>query len=99
MNGFGVRVTAAGAVAFIFNYRTRGGRKRRITIGYTRPSASKPPGRTPRACHVVNKGGDPLADRKAVREAPTFKDLADAYIEEHLPKKRGRQRRTKSDHR
>lgn len=32
MKGFGVRVTAAGAKAFIPNYRA-GGRERRITIG------------------------------------------------------------------
>ncbi|MEO9191690.1 MAG: Arm DNA-binding domain-containing protein, partial [Acetobacteraceae bacterium] len=30
--GFGIRVTGAGARAFILNYRT-GGRERRITIG------------------------------------------------------------------
>jgi Arm DNA-binding domain len=32
--GFGIRVTAAEARAFVLNYRTRGtGRERRITIG------------------------------------------------------------------
>ena len=32
--GFGVRVTAAGARSFIYNYRVRGtGRERRFTIG------------------------------------------------------------------
>jgi hypothetical protein len=31
--GFGARVTAAGARAFILNYRKRSGRQRRFTIG------------------------------------------------------------------
>ena len=33
VKGFGIRVTAAGAKAFILNYRTRTGRERRYTIG------------------------------------------------------------------
>lgn len=33
VRGFGVRITAAGTVAFIFNYRTRSGRQRRLKIG------------------------------------------------------------------
>ena len=33
VKGFGRRVTAAGTRAFILNYRTRGGRERRFTIG------------------------------------------------------------------
>src|SRR5713101_3664528 len=33
VTGFGIRVTAGGARAFIFNYRTLAGRERRLTIG------------------------------------------------------------------
>ena len=33
VKGFGIRVTANGARAFILNYRTRLGRERRFTIG------------------------------------------------------------------
>src|SRR5579863_8697857 len=33
VNGFGVRVTAGGARSYVLNYRTKGGRERRITIG------------------------------------------------------------------
>ena len=33
VKGFGCRVTAAGARAFILNYRTNAGRERRYTIG------------------------------------------------------------------
>jgi hypothetical protein len=33
VKGFGIRVTSAGARAFVLNYRTRVGRERRFTIG------------------------------------------------------------------
>src|SRR5689334_19456180 len=33
LKGFGVRISAVGSVAFLFNYRTRAGRQRRLTIG------------------------------------------------------------------
>ena len=66
VKGFGVRITADGAVAFIFNYRTQGGRLRRLTIGvtseYTVETARKV---AKRHRHVVDQGGDPLADWRA----------------------------------
>ena len=46
VKGFGVRVTAAGARAFILNYRA-GGVERRITIGAIRIGRSPPPGTAP----------------------------------------------------
>ena len=36
----------------------------------------------------VSRGEDPLADRANTREAPTVADLAEDYIERHLPTKR-----------
>ena len=89
VKGFGVRITAAGAVSFIFNYRTRAGRQRRTRIG-SPPTYSVEAARTvaKRYQHAVDQGGDPLADLEGERGAPTFKDLADYYIEKHLPKKR-----------
>jgi site-specific recombinase XerD len=37
---------------------------------------------------------DPLADKQDERAAPTFKDLADHYVEKHLPKKRASSAKT-----
>ena len=34
----------------------------------------------------IDRGDDPLDERKAARGAPTVKELAARYIEEHLPK-------------
>ena len=100
MHGFGVRVTAGGNKSFILNYRTHAGRIRRLTIGeYPTYSTEVAREDAKKHRHTIDNGGDPLADRKAERGAPTFKDLADVYIEKHLPKKRHRRRRSTADHR
>jgi integrase len=87
--GFGVRVTAAGTRSFVLNYRTKGGRERRYTIGSFRDwqtSAARKEAR--RLRHLVDGGGDPLADIEAEREAPTVAELCDRFEREHLPRKR-----------
>jgi integrase len=89
VHGFGCRVTASGAKSFVLLYRTHTGRLRQITIGkypaYSTEVARKD---AKEHLHIIGKGGDPAADRKATREAPTFADLADEYCSKHLPKKR-----------
>jgi integrase len=88
-SGFGARITAAGARAFVLNYRTRSGRERRFTIG-TYPAwkvtAAREEAR--RLKKLIDEGQDPLAELKAERDAPTVGDLCRRYKEEHLPKKR-----------
>jgi Arm DNA-binding domain len=93
--GLGVRVTAAGCKAFIFNYRTSAGRLRRLTIG------SPPTYTATLARDIANKhrrridaGGDPLADRQGERDAPTVADLAQLYIDTHAKSKRPVPRKT-----
>jgi integrase len=87
--GFGARVTAAGARAFILEYRTRAGRKRRYTIGsfpdWTTTGARE---RAKQLKQQIDMGGDPLADIEAEREAPTMPDLIKRFETEHLPRKR-----------
>jgi integrase len=87
--GFGCRITAAGARAFVLNYRTRAGRERRFTIGGSPDwtvAAARDEAR--RLKQLIDLGGDPLAEVQAGRDAPTVVDLCQRYIEEHLPKKR-----------
>ena len=89
VGGLGVRLTAGGARSFILNYRTRGGRERRLTIGacadWTTTDARI---EARRLRHLIDQGGDPLADLEAERGAPTMADLADRFEAEHLPRRR-----------
>ena len=82
-------MTAAGARSFVFNYRTKGGIDRRLTIG-AHPAWSLSAARSEahRLKRQVDGGGDPLADLKAHREAPTVADLCNRFAAEHLPGKR-----------
>jgi integrase len=89
VKGFGVRVTAAGARAFVLNYRTRGGRERRFTIGsFPDWRATAARSEAAELKRRIDRGEDPLADIEANREAPTIADLCARYEEQHLPKKR-----------
>jgi integrase len=91
VKGFGARITAGGVRSFILNYRTRGGRERRYTIGqfpaWQTTAARKEAAELKK---LVDRGGDPLADIEAEREAPTVADLCKRYETDHLPKKRER---------
>ena len=87
--GFGIRVTAKGARAFVLNYRTVAGRERRATLGaYPDWTATDARKEAVRLRRVVDSGGDPLAEVEAIRTAPTMNDLADRFEQEHLPRKR-----------
>ena len=87
--GLGCRVTAAGARSFILNYRTRTGRERRYTIGPASEwSVTAARNEAKELKRAIERGGDPLAEVRADREAPTMADLCQRFIEEHLPKKR-----------
>ena len=91
ISGFGVRITASGQRSFIYNYRTRGGRERRITIGsppaWNVVAARKAAGDLRRN---IDMGDDPMADRVKERDAETVKDLAEMFEVEHLRHKRPR---------
>ena len=88
--GFGLRVTSAGARSFIFNYWIKG-RERRLTIGQ-HPEWSVTAARTEakRLRVEIDRGNDPLAERKEAHAAPTVADFCERYIEQHLPRKRTR---------
>ena len=92
--GFGVRITAAGAIAFVLNYRIKAtGQERRYTIGrYTigEPAWSVAAAReeAKRLRREIDLGADPVGQDQEQREAPTVNQLCDQFEKEHLPRKR-----------
>jgi integrase len=94
--GFGVRITAAGARSFIFNYRNAQHAERRMTIGkYPDWSAIKAVGRARELRQAIDKGDDPLGDRRQQEAAAenTFKAIAEDYFKREGGKLRTGDRR------
>src|ERR1019366_7575895 len=81
--GFGVRMTATGAVSFILNYHVHG-RERRFTIGkHPEWSVIAARNRALELRRKVNEGVDPLGEREQERTQPTMNDLCNEYLEHH----------------
>lgn len=87
LHGFGLRVTANGAKAFVLDYR-HAGRQRRMTIGaFPDWTVAEAREQAKNLKRDINLGRDPMAERHAEREAPTILDLWQRYEAEHLPSK------------
>jgi integrase len=88
VRGLGVRVTSAGARAWVLNYRA-GGRERRLTIGdagsWTVRAARE---RAKELRQQIDRGEDPLAERDEARTARTMAELWAAFESDHLPRRR-----------
>jgi integrase len=90
IRGFGVRITAAGAVSFVLNYYVHK-RERRYTIGqYPAWSVVAARREAEDLRKRIDRGEDPLARRIEDRDAPTVHDLFERYDAEHLPTKAAR---------
>lgn len=90
--GFGVRVTAGGAKAFVLNY-VAGGRERRLTIGqygtWTPAEAVK---RARELRQQIDDGVDPLADKRPVAE-PEPVVTVEKVLQDYIARKvRGKMR-------
>jgi integrase len=90
VKGLGLRVTKAGAKAWVLNYRTKGsGVERRLTIGgFPAWPAVKARARAAELRQLVDQGEDPLNELREQRAAPTVAELVERYEVEHLPRKR-----------
>jgi integrase len=90
VKGFGARITAAGAIAFILNYRRKAdGQERRYTVGSFPDWSVAAAREQARALkRHIDGGGDPVGEHRAERAAPTVADLCDRFIEEHVAKQR-----------
>lgn len=88
--GFGIRITAAGAKAFVLNYRLAG-RERRYTIGsYPDWSVAAARERAKELKRAVDLGEDPMGQRHEDRAAPSVSQLANRYLAEHAIRKTAR---------
>jgi integrase len=99
--GFGVRVTAAGARAFVLNYRRKAdGRERRFTIGAF-PDWSVGAAREEAKVlkRAIDGGADPVGEHKATRQAPSVADLCERFIADYLGSDSKLRRSTSSGYR
>jgi integrase len=90
VKGFGCRVTAAGARAFVLNYRRKSdGLERRSTIGsYPDWTVAAAREEAKFLKREVDGGGDPVGELRSNREAPTVNDLCDRFEAEQLSRRR-----------
>src|SRR5438045_8346265 len=85
--GFGVRVTASGARAFILNYRLRG-REHRFTIGaWPDWSALKAVREARHLRQRVDRGEDPLKDREPIAPTKSVSSVIDDFMARYVRNK------------
>ena len=85
--GFGVRVTAAGARAFVLNYRLRG-REHRFTIGaWPDWSALKAVREARNLRQRVDRGENPIEDRTPSPTTVTVASILDDFMARHVRNK------------
>ncbi len=84
VRGFAVCIYRGGGRAFTLDYRYAG-KQRRMTFGrWPEWGVSAARTRAKELRREIDAGGDPLADRDAMREAPRVTDLIARYVEVHL---------------
>lgn len=89
MRGFGLRVTANGVKSWVLDYTSGAGTRHRMTLGLfpdeLHADAARDRAATLRA--KIRSGNDPLvkqeADRLAISGAPTMRELADDWLQNH----------------
>jgi integrase len=82
--GFGLRLWPSGRRVFVFQYRNRLQRTRRLVIGpYSTLTVARARDIARQWATELATGADPSAERKAARQAPTVAALAERYLAEH----------------
>src|SRR5579863_1918386 len=85
--GFGVRITASGARAFILNYRLRG-QEHRFTIGaWPDWSALKAVREARNLRQRIDRGENPIEDRAPPPTTATVASVLDAFLAQHVRNK------------
>ena len=90
VRGLGLRVSASGRKTWVLMYRVRGDKRlRRATLG-TYPTLTLADARDQARTDLTAaaKGRDPAAERKTERQAETFGELAEDYMERYAKKRK-----------
>jgi integrase len=83
LRGFGVRMKPSGAATYLVQNRNKEGRTRRLAIGKLGTLTPEEARRLARDKLVeATRGGDPSAERHAVKTAMTVAELCDLYLSE-----------------
>lgn len=90
IGGLSVRVFPSGEASWSFRYRPQyGGGYKRVTLGrFPGLLVSEARKRATALRTKVYDGNDPAAEKKAKREAKTFADIAQKYLDEHVALKK-----------
>jgi integrase len=81
LKGFGIRIKPSGAASYFVQYRNKEGRTRRLVIGKIGTLAPDEARRLASdALRSAARGGDPSAERHAMRGAITVADLCELYL-------------------
>jgi integrase len=83
IKGFGVRMKPSGSAAYLVQYRNKEGRTRRLVlgkVGVLTPDEARELATD--ALRAAAKGGDPSAERRAIRNSITVAELCDLYLSE-----------------
>lgn len=88
--GFALCLYPSGERSYVVDYRTAGGRQRRMALGrHGVLTADQARRRAQDVLSAVLAGRDPLKERRDALHAPTLAELADRYLADHAtPKKR-----------
>lgn len=93
IQGLHVRCTAAGKKGFFYYYRTKARQERRPKIGDVGiMSIDQARAEAQKMAVVVAAGGDPVAERTAVRLEPTMRHLCAKYLWTHARHKKDRRK-------
>jgi integrase len=89
VHGLGVRVSPAGTKTFLLKYRLHSGRGRWKTLGRVGDLPLKKARQLAKDdIGIVARGGDPLSEKDAARDAVTIATVAERFLKEHVEARR-----------